>query len=156
MHFLKELFKKEGLNKDEIEFLLERGYILSKQRSLFTRKKAEYLIKERSNESPNHTFMVLETKHFLEKNGIKVETFITKKPDLVFKIKNKTYAIEVETGEVIKHKDRLQKKVSLLKPYDHWFFIVADRNLVRRYREFGETIDPRSLPNFMKRLCKNH
>jgi len=75
--------------------------------------------------------------------GIEVQLFVTKKPGLVFQIKNKKYAIEVETGSVLRVKSRMGEKLKVLKGYDNWFFIVTDRNKVKSYKEFGKTFDLR-------------
>ena len=46
-----------------------------------------FLLKPRFNESITHLFLTKNISEFLEKNGIEVEEYITKKPDIVFKIK---------------------------------------------------------------------
>jgi hypothetical protein len=151
----KDLIRQSGCNKEEIKYLLEKGFKLSKQKSFITGKKNEYLIRERPNESLTHTFLVLEIKYFLEKNNISVQTFATKKPDLVFKIAETEYALEIETGSAFSKISRLKEKVNLLnKDYTKWFFVVTNKNLVQKYRKFGNVIDPRWVSGFLNKLIK--
>jgi hypothetical protein len=106
------------------------------------------------NESPNHFFVIHDIKSFLEKKGIEVETFNTKKPDLVFKIKDKNYAIEVESGKKIeKDRKQIERKVEELnKNYKHWCFVVLTPNVVKKYKQYGETIDVRYLREKLSKL----
>lgn len=70
---------------------------------------------------------------------------MTKKPDLVFKFGKKNYAIEVETGSVLTKASRMKEKLEVLNKYDKWFFVVTDRNKVKSYKKFGESVDLRYL-----------
>jgi hypothetical protein len=149
-------FKKRNLNKEEINYLLRRGYIESKHQSILSNKKEAYLIKKRHNESLSHAFTVYDIKHFLEKNKIKAEIFATRKPDVIFDINGIKYAIEVETGTVARDPTHLQNKIKLLDEIsDEWFFVVTDKHIVKKYRKFGKTIDPRYLKNQLKKILKN-
>ena len=103
-------------------------------------------MKPRFNESINHLFVTYDIAEYLENQGIKVQMFVTKKPDIVFKLNNKKIAIEVETGKNINKKQRLlEKKEVLNKDYDYWFFVVTDKNCVKFYRGIADTIDSRYL-----------
>jgi len=151
----RDLIKKRGLNKEEIKYLSEKGYKVSNQKSFITGKREDYLIRERPNESLAHTFLVLEIKDFLEKNNIKVETFVTKKPDLIFEIAGVKYALEIETGTSFTNVKYLNEKVELLnKEYNNWFFVVTNKNLVQKYRKLGKSVDPRWIGTFLKKLLK--
>lgn len=149
-------YRKSKLNKDEIEYLLEEGYQSFSHRSIVTGRKEKFVIHPRHNESPKHMFFVYDIFQFLEKKKVKCELYETKMPDIVFEINGKKCAIEVETGTVAKHIDRLKKKVKLVESqkYHSWFFIVTDRNLVKKYREFGETVDPRFIKTYLSKLIK--
>jgi len=148
------IYKYISLNADEKKYLANCGYQVSKQKSIVSNKCETYMLRPRFNESPNHFFVIQDIKNFLEKKGISVETFTTKKPDIVFKYKNKEYAIEVESGKKITYdKKRIKEKVSELnKNYQRWFFVVLSQEVVRKYRVFGETIDVRYLKKHLSSL----
>ncbi len=150
----KGIFVLKDLNEDEIKYLTESGYQKSKQKSFRSNKTEEYMIRPMPNESPSHFFVIWETKEYLESKGIKVETFNTKKPDLVFKIKNKTYAVEVESGKKILYDPkRIKEKVDELKKnYKNWFFVVLSHDSVSKYKAFGETIDIRYLKQKLSKI----
>lgn len=153
----KEFYKVRNLNDEEIKMLKDKGFKEIFQKSFITGKKENYLILERPNESSVHTFLVLEIKDFLERKGIKVKTFETRKADLVCEINGKEYALEIETGSTLRVKNRINEKIDLLNSegFEDWFFIVTDRNLVKKYRKYGKTIDPRWVANFLKKMLKN-
>jgi len=150
-------FKYNRLSKDERDYLLKSGYKVSSNKSIITNKKEKYLLRPRSNEGIPHFFLVQDIKRFLEKNKIKVEIFQTVKPDLVFEVKGKKYAIEVESGTKIE-KDKkmiIEKVKNLNENYDKWFFVLADKNYVVKYRELGKTVDKRFLKSYLKKIIKN-
>jgi len=97
----KRFFHKKKLSKDEIKFLLDEGYQIKKYKSLLTDKIEDFLLQPRHNESLMHLFMTHNISEFLEKNGIETELYTTKKPDIIFEIDGKRFAIEVETGSVL-------------------------------------------------------
>jgi type IV secretory pathway VirB4 component len=143
----KGVFKYNRLNADERKYLTDCGYKISKHKSMSSKKLETYMLRPNSNEGPNHFFAIQDIKSFLEKKKIKVETFNTKKPDLIFKIKNQTFAIEVESGKKIdKDMQQIINKVEELnKNYKNWFFVVLNTANVSKYRKFGNTIDARFL-----------
>jgi hypothetical protein len=102
-------------------------------------------------------FVIYDIAEFLESKGIKTEKFTTQKPDLTFEINNKKFAIEVETGSIYDYKKKLliERIKSLNQNYDDWFFVVINRNYVKKYRKLGKTIDPRCLKNFLIKIAKN-
>ncbi|MCF7900560.1 DUF87 domain-containing protein, partial [Candidatus Babeliales bacterium] len=151
----KRYFRKSKLNKDEIKFLLEDGYQIQKYKSLLTNKMETFLLLPRHNESHMHLFMVHNISEFLEKNGIETELYTTKKPDIVFKIKDKRYAIEVETGTVLSKINRMEEKVKLLnQDYDEWFFVITNKNKVKIYKKYGDAVDKRYVKLRLNKLIK--
>jgi len=146
--------KIKGLTKKDKEYLLKKNFKEHLFKSLLSNKKEKYLLKPRFNESPTHLFVIQDIKNYLEKKGINVETFVTKKPDLVFQLKNKKYAIEVETGSVLSKVSRMKEKLEVLKNYDKWFFVVTNKNKVAKYRKYGRTIDLRFLRRQMSKIIK--
>jgi type IV secretory pathway VirB4 component len=150
----KGLFKYNSLSKDERKYLIDCGYQITKQKSIMSKKYENYIVRPYPNESPNHFFVIQDLKKFLESKGVEVETYNTKKPDLVFKIKDETYAIEVESGKKITYDPkRIKEKVEELnKNYKHWCFVVLTPNVVKKYKQYGETIDVRYLREKLSKL----
>jgi hypothetical protein len=93
--------------------------------------------------------------NYIKKFTNKVQMFETVKPDIVFKVDGKEYAIEVETGKLLKHnqKDLLNKIENLNKNYpDRWFFVVTNRNLRTSYSKLGKCHDKRHLASIISRI----
>jgi type IV secretory pathway VirB4 component len=152
----KGLYKVNQVSKDEREFLLEEGYKISEHKSITSNKYENYLLLPRFNESPNHFFVIQDIKSFLEKKGIEVETPTTKKPDVIFEINGKKYAIEVETGTKIK-KDRkmIEEKVKTLKNnYDEGFFVITGNENLQEYKKIAKVIEMRYLKIVLTKLVK--
>jgi len=142
----KGLFKLNELNKHEIKYLMKKHYKEFSAYSTLSNKKEKYLIRPRFNESPQHYFLIHDLASYIKKFTNKVQLFQTKKPDIIFKINNKEYAIEVETGKALKyHPKQLKEKVEQLnKIYkDKWFFVVTAKKLAAKYNKLGRTHDKR-------------
>ncbi|MDP2924791.1 MAG: ATP-binding protein [Nanoarchaeota archaeon] len=151
-------FKYNNISKDERDYLLKLGYKISEHKSILSNKKEKYILRPRSNEGIPHFFLVQDIKRFLEKNKIKVEIYQTVKPDLVFEINKKKYAIEVETGIALTHHKKLllEKINGLNKEYENnWFFVVTDRKIASKYSKLGKTTESRYLFNILRKLIKN-
>ena len=146
--------KIKDLKKDDKNYLLKKSFKKHSFKSLLSNKKEDYLIKPRHNESPTHLLVIEDIKNYLEKKGIEVKTFITKKPDLVFELNGKKFAIEVETGAVLTKVSRMKEKLEVLKDYDKWFFVVTNKNKVAKYRKFGPTIDLRFIRRQLNKILK--
>jgi len=157
----KRFFRKDEINSHEIQYLLRKGYKDAEFKSLVTNKKEKFLLKPRFNESLTHLFAVYDIAEYLDKKGVKTQKFATKKPDIVFNIGKKKYAIEVETGAVLSKKERIKEKVKLLKKHYHkWFFVVTNPNKVKEYRKYGDSLDFRFLKTrlneFRRQNVKSH
>jgi len=151
----KRYFRKSKINKDEIKYLLRYNYQIQRYKDLLTDKMETFLLLPRHNESPMHLFLTKNIAEYLEENEIEVELYITKKPDIVFQIKNKRYAIEIETGSAFSKLKNLNEKVRTLNAsYDKWFFVVTKRNLVKKFKGFGDSIDKRYVKLRLNKLVK--
>jgi len=148
----KRVHLSKNLTKDEKDYLIKKGFREELFKSLSLNKKEKYFIKPRFNETPNHLFVIYDIKNYLEKKGIKVELYATKKPDIVFNLNNKKYAIEVETGAVLTKVSRMEEKLKMLKNYNEWFFVVTDRNKIKSYKKFGESVDLRYLKQRLSKI----
>jgi len=152
-------FKYNNVSKDERDYLLKLGYKISSNRSIISNKKEKYLLRPRSNEGIPHFFLVQDIKRFLEKNKIKVEIYQTVKPDLVFEINKKKYAIEVESGKLyFKYKKKLMAKIKVLKKTygKNWFFVVTNRRFTTKYSELGMTYEKRNIIKSLLKVIKNN
>ena len=150
----KRFFHKKKLSRDEIKFLLDEGYQIKKYKSLLTDKMEDFLLQPRHNESLTHLFMTHNISEFLEKNGIETELYTTKKPDIVFEINGKRFAIEIETGSVLSKVSRMKEKLEVLNQYDKWFFVVTDTNKVKKYLKFGDSVSARYVKSRLNKLIK--
>lgn len=150
----KRYFHKKNISKDEVNYLLNKDYQIKKYKNILNSRMENFVLQPRFNESFTHLYLVHNISEFLEKNGIETELYITKKPDIVFNIKNKRYAIEVETGSIFSKISRMKEKLEVLKDYDEWFFVVTDRNKVRKYKKYGNAVDKRYVKSRLDKLVK--
>lgn len=100
------------------------------------------------------TTETLSLNEYLNRNNIDTQLYTTKKPDIVFDVNGKKYAIEVETGKGLSNIDRMGAKLKVLSQYDEWFFVVTDRNKVKKYKKYGKTVDERYIKTVLKRIVK--
>jgi conjugal transfer ATP-binding protein TraC len=150
-----KLHKSKHLNKSEKEYLGKHRFKEYSFRSVFSNRKEKYFLKPRFNESPQHFFLTYDIANYLKKFTNKVQLFETKKPDIIFEIDKKKYAVEVETGKVLKKnkKQLLEKVKALNKEYGkNWFFVMTDRNLCSKYSKFGKTYDKRGIAKQLLKL----
>jgi len=150
----KRFFHKKDLKKDEVKFLLDEGYQIKKYKSLVTDEMEEFLLQPRHNESLTHLFMTHNISEFLKQNRIETKLYTTKKPDVVFEINGKNYAIEIETGSVLRKVSRMKEKLKVLNQYDKWFFVVTDPNRVKKYLKFGDAVSARYVKSRLNKLIK--
>jgi type IV secretory pathway VirB4 component len=154
----KGLYKRRNLKKLDIEYLREHGYKEFLAYSIMSNKKEKYFIRPRFNESSQHCFLVYDLANYIKKFTKKVQLFQTKKPDIVFKINRKEYAIEVETGKALEyHPKQLKEKVKRLnKVYkDRWFFVVTNKKLTSKYNKLGPTCDNRTIKTKILKIVRN-
>ena len=150
----KRFFRKAQLKKEEIDYLISKGYQTAKYKSLTKSKSEDFLLQPRHNESLTHLFMVYDIAEYLEKKGFEVKKYATKKPDIIFMRGSKKYAIEVETGANLTKVSRMDDKLKVLKDYDKWFFVVTNKNKVAAYRKFGTAIDLRFIRRQISKMLK--
>jgi hypothetical protein len=126
------IFLKRKLSREDIIYLESKGYKEFETRSLKTNKPERYMVFARQNESLPHAFMCYQLFYFIKKFTNKAYMYQTVKPDIVFEVNGKKFAIEVETGlSLSHHKNLLDKKIeNLNRTYkDNWFFVVTDRKI---------------------------
>jgi len=152
----KNVYRYYSINKHERHALLEEGYEIIKYKTMLLNKVEKYMVKPRFNESILHFFTIYDIQTFLKARGIKSQVFMTRKPDLVFYVNGKSYAIEVELGSVLKRskKQVIEKCKVMKKDYDFGFIVVPSRRMVREYRKIVPVIDMRYLKNKLEKILK--
>jgi len=153
----KRVVRSKELSKKDIDYYKFKGFKEYVSKSILTNKREKYLVKPRSNEGVQHCFMVYDIANYLKKFTDKIYLYETKKPDIVFKIKDKVYAIEVETGKAFHDKKKFMNKVRLLNQTygKNWFFMMTDKNLTPSYFKFGHTCDERTIKGKLKKIAKS-
>ena len=146
----KGFFNAKDIKSEEIRYLLNKKYEIAYRTDLLG-KKNYYLVKPRGNESAEHFLLVKLIEQYL-KPHFNVWLFHSVKPDVEIKFKNRFIAMEIETGKLLKNNKRefLAKIEMLNENYGtDWFFIVTNRNLLKKYRKYGKTFTRKSV---LKRL----
>jgi hypothetical protein len=150
------IFEKSKLEKEEIEALLKEGYKQTNEYCPIQQKIITVLVEPVLNHSQTHTFLCHSIRKLLEQYPeIKeIQEHFTKDADLTFRINNKRYALEIETGILLRKKKQLQEKVRYLnrKYKDRWMFIVSNRNLVKKYKKFGSCIQRKQVQEKIEKL----
>lgn len=155
----KEVFKKENLNSKEIEIAKQEGYHAINEYCVLENKLIPVLVKSPLNHSPTHAFLIWSVKRLLKKFP-KVERIIeheTRDADITFKIKTKTYAIEIEKGSLLRKKRQLKEKVEFLDDTyrDGWLILVSNKTLAKKYREFGTVSTRKNLKKKIEKWVKS-
>jgi len=154
----RRFFKHKDLSLDDLKYLIAKGYKEIKCLNI-KGKKERYVIKPRSNESDEHFFLTFDIAEYLKSIADKVELFGSVRPDIVFEIKGKKYAVEVETGKLLTHnKKQLLNKIKILKKEfgKNWFFVVTNRKFYPAYIKFGKTYTKKSIFNQLNKLLNKH
>ncbi len=136
----------KDLNEQQKQWLQEIGFKKDHQWDIKQKETKEMLIRCRSNEGTSHAYLVGAIWEYITTESIDPDAkmYETKMPDIVFRVGGIAWAIEVETGSVLrKDSVQMQEKVNILnKNYEgRWFFVVANKNLVSKYRQFGEVVE---------------
>jgi len=155
---IKKVFKKENLSANEREIVKQEGYKAVNEYCVLENKIIPVLVKPPLNHSPTHAFLSWSVKRLLKKFP-KIERIMeheTRDADITFKIKNKTYAIEIEKGSLIRKKRQLREKIeSLNDDYrNRWLILVSNKGLAKKYREFGKVATRKDLRNKIEKWVK--
>jgi hypothetical protein len=153
------VFKKDDLSNPEIEALKSEGYSLENEYCVFENKRINVLIKSPTNHSNHHTFLVWSVKRLLEKNRkvSHIDEHLSVDADITFKFGEKYFAIEVETGNLLRKKDQLTEKIGYLKRKysDRWIFLVSNKELLSKYNKFGLTATRKDMEKKLKKLLED-
>lgn len=153
------LYEKDELGSDEVEALKEEDFEEINEYDPKTKMNKSFLVKKILNHSATHSFLVARIKEMLDEEPeiTNVQLHETKDADITFKIRSKTYAIEVETGTLLSKKRQLHEKVVYLKNKygQNWFFVVTHRDLVKRYKKFANVTPRSEVSKMIEKLAKN-
>jgi len=135
------VFEKAELNEAQVKILLEEGYKQVNEYCVAKKKIITVLIRSILNHSIAHTFLVWSTRQLLEEYEM-IEDILeheTRDADLTFEVDNKKFAIEIETGTLLRKKKQLKEKIKFLNERyeDRWMIAVTKRELVKKYNKFG-------------------
>lgn len=135
-------YKLKSISKHDIEYLFHKKYKKFLMWDLFG-KKSYWLLKVDKGEGTEHFFLVkIISEYIKEEYAFQVWNYKTVKPDIIFELKNRKIAIEIETGKNLKHsKKQFLEKIRWLDEDfgDNWFFVVTNRDLVKKYKKYGPT-----------------
>ncbi|MDO8564211.1 MAG: ATP-binding protein [Nanoarchaeota archaeon] len=151
-------YRHRKLKLDEVKYLLAKKY--RQLKCLDIQGKTEnFILKPRANEGIEHCFLTHNIAEHLKSKNIPFELYNSVKPDIIFTINDKKYAIEIETGKVYaKDKKKFHEKVKTLnKEYgDNWFFVLTNRNVYTSYSQFGKTYTKKSILTQLNKIITNH
>jgi hypothetical protein len=151
------VFYKDDLSEKEIEVLKKEGFRQSNEYSIFSNQNETVLIKPVLNHSNTHIFLSYQIKELLEDMELdNVQEHLTRDADITFKYKNRYYAIEVETGNLLKKKKQLKEKIEYLnKKYkNRWLFVVTNKNYVSEYKKYGFTTQRSQVKKTLEKWLK--
>jgi hypothetical protein len=149
-------YSEDYLDEAALSFLTTEGFIEVQETDLNGKKKT-YLVFKDKFESPRHIICTQEIVEYLRQFTKEIKTYRTVMPDIVFEANGEEHAIEVETGEIIKDKKKMQNKIDLLKKRygKNWFFFVTNRNLEKKYAELGETSTKRNIYSKIDKIFRD-
>ncbi len=143
-------YEKSSLKEHEIEYLVNKGYLISSHVDLHGGHQRDYLLLPKANESLSHFFLVMTIRNYLMNFTNRVFLYNTLKPDIVFEAFGKKVAVEVETGLHNNKKDLEEKVYNLRKEYkDNWFFVISHKHLREKYEKYGKVYVRTQIPSII-------
>ncbi|MBU1103466.1 MAG: hypothetical protein KJ600_02840 [Nanoarchaeota archaeon] len=136
-----KVFDKSELSEEKIKILLEEDYKQVNEYCVAKKEIITVLIRPTLNHSIAHTFLVWSVRRLLEEYTM-IEDILeheTRDADLTFEVNGKDFAIEIETGTLLRKKKQLEEKIKFLNERyeDRWMIVVSKRDLVKKYKKFG-------------------
>lgn len=149
-------YLEKDCDKADLAFLNSEGFIHVREKSL-DEKERYYLVFNDKFESPRHIILVKEIVDYLKQYTQEIETYRTTMPDIVFEANGEKYAIEVETGSILKDKSKIKNKVELCNKRfgKNWFFFVTNRNLEKEYAKFWKVSTKRNIKSKIDKIFLN-
>jgi hypothetical protein len=149
------LHRAEGLLPEEISFLQQHKYRPKEFVPLGEVRRQPFYIRECKPESLEHTFVVHSIAHKLKPCVGDLRTYVTQKPDIIFALKGKKYALEIETPLFLRKKHhRLVAKAKVnSKIYGRRWWIVTTRSAyARSFRRYGKVLTRNKIGLWLQKL----
>lgn len=135
------VYVEEDLTEKEKALLLKYDYKRAYEYCVCEQDYVRVLVKPPLRHSVTHTFLVWSVMKLLNKIDriTNVADWDTVEADVIFKYLKKQFALEVETGTLLKKKVQLRRKIEYLqsKYKDSWMIIVSKKSIASKYRQFG-------------------
>ena len=135
------IFKFDKLKKQEVKLLKEQGYKQINEYCVLEKKIITVLISKILNHSYRHSFLVWSVRMLLRNYPeiTNIREHDTRDADLTFNIGSKKFAIEIETGSLLRKKKQLMAKIGFLKRKyrKRWIILVSNRDSLKHYKKFG-------------------
>lgn len=156
-----KVYLTNELSTEEILILKDEGYKQANEYDISRKEIITVLVKPVLNHSITHTFLVWSSKKYLETIA-EISDIVeheTRDADITFRFNNTTYALEIETGNLLKKQQQLKEKISYLnnKYSNKWMFIVSNKDLLSKYRLYGLSTHRKGVQeNIQKMLINTH
>lgn len=132
----KGLYETSKITDAQKTELMKKGHVIYKTKFTNNGKYIFYLVKIRSNESAEHSFLCWFTFNRLLEFGLKPKMNVGVGSDIQFNFRNKRICFEVETGKRLNYMKREEMFARFLqreKEFDSVYLIVPNERIVRRY-----------------------
>lgn len=151
-------FFRDSLNYEEKKILRAHGYEEANEYDILRKKILPVFVKKIMNHTHQHTFLVWSVERFLEMvDGVQyLQHHDTRWPDITFTYDDVDYALEIETGPLLRKKTQARKKVHYLNKHypGRWMFIVSNKNLLPAYRKLGPATQRSRVVNVIKEMLE--
>ncbi|HIH31467.1 TPA: hypothetical protein HA235_02060 [Candidatus Woesearchaeota archaeon] len=157
-HRTENVILSQRLTKEEKNILRKSKHKQVNEYCAYQKKILTAFVRPIMNHSATHTFLVWSVKRLLEDFDVtKIEEHDTKDADITFIHYNKKYAIEIETGTLLRKERQLKNKVHYLnnKYPKRWFFVVSNRNLQAQYKKYGITTQRNRVSETLQKMLEN-
>ena len=137
----RRVIPRNRVSEEQRKILLEDGFTQTNELCMYEKKRIPVLIKPRLNHSKTHEFLVWSAKRLLRRTPeiTIIKEHLTRDADITFEFKGKTFALEIETGNLLRKPEQLKEKIDYLnKKYpNRWMIIVSNRDYLTSYKKFG-------------------
>jgi len=151
------IYELEDLRPEEIEVLENEGFNKISEYDPIEEKNLTFFVKQISNHSATHTFLVERIRQLLEQrlDSDDINIHDTKDADITFTIGSVIHAFEIETGNLLTKKKQLKEKINFLnnKYGINWYFVVSNRDLAKKYKKFGRVTSRRGVCKIIEKLA---
>jgi len=157
----KKLFEPEdswyplkGMSGEQKKSLLDLGFVEINTTKHGKGGETKYLVKPRKNESALHHFICKVIEEDLKPYSKDIKLKETMEPDVIAKVKRKEVAFEVETGNWLKHNEKVvhEKFDRVKRNYPISFIVVSDWKLKNRYMKLGKAITRQEIMGTIEQL----